>query len=142
MDRAKPHSFADESRETARQRKLDSLVGSILQAGVLLSLGLVVTGLCWKRVACGNLNVGRALMAINLFQLTLGRLHLLRQTVVGPRLLVSVGIDVLMLTPYLGVLTSVIYFCAVLKNWKYSLITLVIFAVLTYSLFIHPMRFR
>jgi hypothetical protein len=34
------------------------------------------------------------------------------------------------------VAASVVYFLAVLKNWKYTLFTTIVLAVLTYSLFL------
>ena len=52
-----------------------------------------------------------------------------------PRLLVNVGIAVLMLTPYVRVLASMLYFVFVERNVKYSLFTAFVLATLTYSLF-------
>jgi len=52
---------------------------------------------------------------------------------VGPRRLVNLGIGVLMLTPYLRVLTSLLYFLAS-RDWKYSVFTSVVLLVLTYSM--------
>ncbi len=53
-----------------------------------------------------------------------------------PRLLVSLGIAALLLTPYLRVLASLLFFAFVEHNWKYSLFTGFVLAVLTYSLFL------
>jgi uncharacterized membrane protein len=41
-----------------------------------------------------------------------------------------------MLTPYLRVVASVVYFMAGLRNWKYAVFTGFVLAVLTYSLFL------
>lgn len=50
--------------------------------------------------------------------------------------LMTSGIVILMLTPYLRVIVSVVYF-AWEKNWKYVVITLFVLAVLTASLAVH-----
>jgi uncharacterized membrane protein len=41
-----------------------------------------------------------------------------------------------MFTPYLRVAASAVYFALVERNLKYTLFTLFVFAVLTYSLFL------
>jgi uncharacterized membrane protein len=51
-----------------------------------------------------------------------------------PRLLVNLGIAVLMLTPYVRVLASMLYFMLVERNLKYGLFTAFVLAMLTYSL--------
>jgi uncharacterized membrane protein len=43
------------------------------------------------------------------------------------------GIGVLMLTPFVRVLASVVYFAFVEHNWKYTLFTAFVLSVLTYS---------
>jgi uncharacterized membrane protein len=53
----------------------------------------------------------------------------------GLRLMV-LGIAVLILTPYVRAVTSVVYFTST-KNVKYCLITLFVLAVLTMSLIVH-----
>jgi uncharacterized membrane protein len=51
-----------------------------------------------------------------------------------PRLLVNLGIGVLLLTPYVRVLASLVYFATVERDPKYALFTAFVLAVLTYSL--------
>ena len=41
-----------------------------------------------------------------------------------------------MLTPYVRVAASMLYFGIAEHNWKYTLFTLFVFTVLTYSLFL------
>ena len=53
-----------------------------------------------------------------------------------PRFLVSLGITALLLTPYVRVLASLLFFAFVAHNWKYSAFTGFVFAMLTYSLFL------
>lgn len=55
---------------------------------------------------------------------------------VRPRLLINLGIAALMLTPYVRVLASMLYFAFIERNGKYTLFTGFVFAVLTYSLFL------
>jgi len=53
-----------------------------------------------------------------------------------PLSLIALGIVLLMVTPYLRVLASVLYF-TVERNPKYALISLFVLAVLTISLKVH-----
>jgi len=73
---------------------------------------------------------------MNLFEFVANELRLAVDGAVQPRLLVNLGIITLMLTPFVRVAASVVYFLAVLKNWKYTLFTTIVLAVLTYSLFL------
>ena len=52
----------------------------------------------------------------------------------SPRLLVILGVAVLLFTPFLRVLASVVFFAAVERNWKYTVFTSFVLIVLTYSL--------
>jgi uncharacterized membrane protein len=53
-----------------------------------------------------------------------------------PRLFVSLGIVILMLTPFFRVAASMFYFVFGLRNWKYAVFTGFVLGVLTYSLFL------
>lgn len=138
-DLGQPESKNDSRPETAQQWKMDMLVGSILFVGVMLSLSLVAAGLFWKWARTGTLTFFHFGTGADLLRLARSGANLERFT---PGSLVSAGIDVLVLTPYLGVLASALYFSLALKNWKYGLFSCVVLAVLTYSLFIHPARIR
>ena len=48
----------------------------------------------------------------------------------------ALGLVLLMLTPYIRVVASVVYF-AFYRNYKYVVITLIVFAILTASLIVH-----
>ena len=52
-----------------------------------------------------------------------------------PRMLVNLGIAALMLTPYVRVLMSMLYFALVERNRKYAVFTAFVLAMLTYGLF-------
>ncbi len=121
----------------ARQREMDALVGTILQDGVVLSLALIVVGMVWRWFRTGSLAIDYQIAGMNLFQFVIDEIRLAMHGAVRPRLLINLGIAVLMLTPFVRVAASMIYFMGVLRNWKYSLFTAVVLAVLTYSLFLH-----
>jgi uncharacterized membrane protein len=119
----------------ARQFEMDTLVGTILRDGVLLSLGLIVIGLCWRWLRTGGLALDYQIAGMNLFEFVIGEVRLAMHGTVRPRLLINLGIAVLMLTPFIRVAASVVYFMGVLRNWKYTFFTAVVLTVLTYSLF-------
>lgn len=127
---------ADE-RKAARSSKMDMLVGYVLAVGVLASIALIVAGLLWHWLATGTLRLEYPLRGMNLVQFILADE---RQWVGGrvqPDLLLNTGFAVLMLTPYVRVLVSMIYFAFWERNLKYTLFTAIVFSVLTYSLFLH-----
>jgi uncharacterized membrane protein len=122
--------------EIASDIAMDNLVGYILLVGVLLSAALMVAGLAWHWGRTGELGLEFTIAGMNFFEFVLDDL---RQVVAGaarPRLLVSLGIAVLMLTPYARVAVSILYFAFAERNWKYTLFTSLVFSVLTYSLFL------
>ncbi len=115
---------------------MDALVGYILLDGVLLSMALIVGGLLWRWLRTGHLSLDYQIVGMNLFQLVGTEIRLAVFGQLRPRLLINLGIAVLMLTPFLRVVASVVYFVAVLRNWKYTLFTFFVLTVLTYSLFL------
>ena len=130
---AKNHSTP--ASPAARQLEMDVLVGYILLGGVLLSLALLAAGLFWKWLRTGG-GLDYQIAGMNLFELAKDESRRAADGDFRPRLLISAGITVLLLTPYLRVLASVFYFFFALKNWKYTLFTSVVLLVLTFSLFL------
>jgi len=122
--------------ETKREFDMDAVVGYILLIGVLISLVLVVSALIWRWIDTRALSFDYKLTGMNLFQLVLDEVRLAAHGMLRPRLLLSLGIAMLMLTPYIRVLASMVYFMAALKNWKYSVFTAIVLLTLTYSLFL------
>ncbi|MDE3110162.1 MAG: DUF1634 domain-containing protein [Acidobacteriota bacterium] len=129
-------SSAVELGETKQQFDMDALVGYILLIGVLISLALVIAALIWRWADTRTLAFDYRIAGMNLFQLLLNEIRLGMQGALRPRLLLSLGIAMLMLTPYIRVLASMVYFMVSLKNWKYSVFTAVVLLTLTYSLFL------
>lgn len=122
--------------EDVRQTKMDVLLGYLLLSGVALSMLLIVIGLVWHYFRTGHLWLDHPLAGMNLFQFSAHELRLATTEQVRPRTVVDLGLVVLMFTPYARVVASMVYFIAVLKNWKYSLFTAIVLGVLTFSLFL------
>ena len=118
------------------QKKMDLLVGYLLLCGVLLSMALIVGGMVWRFIRIGQLSVSQQIAGMNLFEFVAAEVRIVLADHLRPRTLIACGIAVLMLTPYLRVLASMLYFIIALKNWKYSLFTAIVLGVLTFSLFI------
>ena len=120
---------------TARARAtIDSLVGWILLVGVLASLALVAAGLAWHWARYGDPVFDYSLAGTTVFEFVVSDVRALGAGTVRPRLLLNLGIAVLLLTPYLRVLASTLYFAIAERNLKYTLFTAFVLATLTYSL--------
>ena len=113
---------------------MEAAIGSILLAGVLLSMSLVSAGLLWHWWRTGTFRLDYTLPATNVAAFVLSDVQQLAPGAARPRLLVNLGIAVLMLTPYLRVVVSVIYFATAERDWKYVVFTTFVLATLTYSL--------
>ncbi len=115
---------------------MDLLVGYILLGGVLVSAVLMVGGMAWHWVAIGRPQIGYTIAGMDLFQFVVTDVRQVASGALQPRLLINLGLAVLLLTPYVRVVASTLYFAAGERNWKYTLITGFVFTVLTYSLFL------
>ncbi|HKZ83303.1 MAG TPA: DUF1634 domain-containing protein [Anaerolineae bacterium] len=125
-----------EQPDTAARFDMEALVAYILLGGVLLSVALIVAGLVWHWITAGHLQLEYSIVGMNLFQFVLADIRQLAAGALRPRLLINMGMAALMLTPYLRVLASMLYFALVERNRKYTLFTGFVFSVLTYSLFL------
>lgn len=115
---------------------MELLIGYILEIGVIASAALLAVGLLWHRLRAGTLQLEYAVAGMNLFQFVLTDIRLATAGALRPRVLVSLGVAVLLMTPYIRVLASMLYFVLVERNPKYALFTGFVLAVLTYSLFL------
>ena len=115
---------------------MESLVGYILLAGILLSVALLAVGFVWRWLRVGNLRFEHSIVGMNFFEFISSTLGQMTSRAFRPRLFLNMGIAVLMLTPFVRVLASVFYFAFVEHNWKYTLFTAFVLTVLTYSLFL------
>jgi len=125
---------SDEKRSI--EYKMDILVGYILLTGVLVSIVLIATGVVWHYVDTGHLGFDYSIAGMNLFQFVLNEIHQFTQFHLRPRLFVNLGIAALMLTPYIRVLASMLFFALAEQNYKYTTFTAIVLMVLTYGLFL------
>ncbi len=129
-------SHPPEKVQIGRRFDMESLVGVILLIGVLLSVVLLVVGFVWRWLRVGSLRFEYSITGMNFFEFILSTLRQMASQAFRPRLFLNMGIAVLMLTPFVRVLSSVFYFAFAEHNWKYTLFTGFVLAVLTYSLFL------
>ncbi len=115
---------------------METLVGYLLAAGVILSMAFIATGLAWNWLRTGSPALDYGIRGMNFFDFVLQVVRQVLYGGFGPRRLVNLGIATLMLTPFVRVFASMIYFAVAAHNWKYSAFTLFVFSVLTYSLFL------
>jgi len=123
-------------KERADHFDMEILIGYILLAGVLLSVAFLVIGLAWHWARLRNLRFEHSIVGMNFFEFILSTLQQMLSHAIRPRLVLNMGIGILMLTPFVRVLASMLYFAFVERNWKYTLFTGFVFSVLTYSLFL------
>lgn len=126
----------EERTKGAASLGMELVVSYILLGGVLLSTVLIIGGLAWHWAATGHLRLDYSIGGMNFFQFFLVNIQQLVFGAPDPRSLVSMGISVLMLTPYVRVLASMLYFAFVERNGKYAIFTNLVLGVLTYSLFL------
>ncbi len=115
---------------------METLVGYILLVGVLLAMALILVGLMWHWAATGHLQIQSLTSGMDLFQFVWADIQRASSDSWRPGLLLKLGIAVLMLTPYVRVMISMLYFAFAERNWKYTVFTGIVFSVLTYSLFL------
>ena len=120
----------------ARETRMDTLIGYVLVGGVTLCVLLIVAGIAWHWIRTGHAEVRYPIARMNLFEFVVADVQQVASGEFRPRLLVSLGIAALLLTPYLRVTVSLAFFALAERNWKYSLFTGFVLAVLTYSLFV------
>lgn len=113
---------------------IETIVGYTLQIGVMLSLTLIGVGLVWHRAARGTWQFDYMLPATSVVGFVASDVREVTSEAARPRLLVNVGIAVLLLTPYVRVLASMLYFAFVERNVKYAVFTALVLGMLTYAL--------
>jgi uncharacterized membrane protein len=121
------------------ETRLETIVSYLLIVGVVVSVILEAIGITLYYGTYGNVQVsqnqavfisGKNFFAFIIYQTQ----HLLGSQ--NALLFMTLGLIILILTPYVRAITSVIYF-AWEKHYKYVLITLFVLVVLTISLALH-----
>ena len=128
---------AEGARSRARRARVDveGVVGYTLLSGVVASLVLITVGLAWHWIVRGTLQFDYTLPGTNVADFLRADVEQTTLASARPRLLVNWGIAVLLLTPYVRVLASMIYFAIVERDWKYTVFTAFVLGTLTYSIF-------
>jgi uncharacterized membrane protein len=121
------------------ETKLETIISYLLIVGVVVSVVMEAIGITLYYGTYGNVQVsqnpavfisGKNFFAFIVYQTQ----HLLGSQ--NALLFMTLGLIILILTPYLRAITSVIYF-AWEKHYKYVLIALFVLIVLTVSLALH-----
>jgi uncharacterized membrane protein len=130
-----PEEKLDEvPQEAAAGFDMNLLVGYVLAGGVASSVVLLTLGMAWHRLRTGHLVDNYGLGNTNVLQFVLqGTRDVLRGDI-RPRMLMSFGIAILLMTPFARVLASTVYFAFEERNLKYTLFTAFVLLTLTYSL--------
>jgi len=125
---------------TAEEQKLEQAISYVLIAGVIASVTIETIGIWTYYYYNQNLDIvfkpSLALKATDFFSYTAMAIRALISWSWTPIQILGFGLVVLMITPYMRVLASVVYF-ALAKNSKYLFITLFVLVVLTASLLAH-----
>jgi uncharacterized membrane protein len=121
------------------ENKLEVIIGYLLIIGVVSSVIFEVIGITLFYGAYGNLQISQNqaffISGENFFAFIIQQFqHLFGSQ--NALLFMTFGLIILLLTPYIRAITSVIYF-GWEKNRKYVLITLFVLIVLTASLALH-----
>jgi uncharacterized membrane protein len=119
---------------------LELAISYVLITGVLASVAVETFGIVSYYLSNGNLNIlfqpSSAMKGTDFFSYTAKLAQQLSVGVLTPMQVLGLGIVLLMMTPYLRVVASVVYF-GLTKNPKYLFITLFVLIILTASLLKH-----
>jgi uncharacterized membrane protein len=121
------------------ESKLETVVSYILIIGVVISVLLEIIGISLFYRTYGNVQISQSktvfISGQNFFAFVLDQIqHLfVSQNAIT---FMTLGLIILILTPYIRAISSVVYF-AWEKNRNYVLITIFVFIVLTASLALH-----
>lgn len=121
------------------ETKLETVISYLLIVGVGVSVSLIAIGIILYYGTYGNTQVSQAkdvfISGQNFFAFIVYQMeHLFGQE--NAILFMTLGLIILMLTPYIRAITSVVAF-AWERHYKYVLITLFVLVVLTLSLALH-----
>jgi uncharacterized membrane protein len=121
------------------ESSLETIISYLLIIGVISSLLLELVGMILFYISYSNLSISQDssffIHGINFFVFVFNQFQISTSETLPVRMM-TIGIMFLLLTPFLRVIFSAIYF-AINKNTKYALITLFVLTVLVISLSLH-----
>ena len=121
------------------ETKLETIISYILIIGVIFSMILTVIGMALYYRTYGNVQISQKptvfISGQNFFAFIINEIPHFGGSM-NALTFITMGLIVLILTPYVRAITSAIYF-AWEKHFKYVLITLFVLIVLTISLILH-----
>ena len=127
-------------KQVSGEEKLEVTISIILILGVLASVLIEAVGIVTYYQSNRNLSIvfqpDLSMKGVDFFSYAGNLIRLLLSGAWTPLLILALGIVLLMVTPYLRVIASVVYF-GLARNPKYLLITLFVLVILTASLLAH-----
>ena len=122
------------------EEKLELVISYILIVGVIVSVALEAIGILSYYLLNRDLNIifqpQYALKGAGFFAYSGVTLQNLIQGSWTPFQILALGLVLLMITPYMRVVASVVYF-GLVRNLKYLIITAFVLIILTASLMVH-----
>ncbi len=118
------------------QFDMEAFVSAILRYGTLLSMSLVVMSLILRFGERGQRSPDKALQGTNVLHFMLEEFSSMRSPSTVAFGLAHLGVATMLLTPYVCVLASVLYFAIVDRSRTYAMMTGLVLVMLTYVLFL------
>ena len=110
---------------------MESLVSVILRRGMLLSIAFIVVALVVYGRKKGAIDFGDYIQARSIPHLLKNDLDRMKTYWFQPPVFIHFSIAALVLTPYVRVVVSMLYFAGVDRNWKHALLTAIALVILT-----------
>jgi uncharacterized membrane protein len=127
-------------KRNASEEKLELAISYILIIGVITSVAIETIGILNYYYVNRDLSITfqpqYSLVGVDFFSYSAGTLQSMIHGNWTPFQILALGIVLLMITPYLRVLASVVYF-GLARNLKYLCITAFVLIILTASLLAH-----
>ncbi len=117
-----------------KARDMEAVLSRILAGGVISSFVLILLGLLSAYVLGGSDALDSPIVSGNFLEFVNQEVSLVLSGDLAGRTLVTLGILVLLLTPYVRVVSSVVLFGLRERDRRFTLVTLFVLSVLTVSL--------
>jgi uncharacterized membrane protein len=117
-------------------KDLNTVVDVTLLGGLILSVSIIIASLVWQWLSSGTLGFFPAIPARNLLEYLIYTFRNASSEGMGPTVLANAGIAVLLLTPFMRVLASALFFGLYEHNRIYTAITAFVLAFLGIVLFV------